>query len=272
MAYVNFNRTKTLEEALEGQKDTIYFTSDTNDIIIDGTAYGGDDLELSQESVPYSEYNKAECSLTLDYDKDGKLKIRVVRDLAYKLSLSANTTYVWYGSGSTVTFTVAANDYTRDASTWSFYADGLSVASYEALDPNEKKNFLVTYPEVTSNVSGTLTIPEESSPTTVTIACRKPIICTTSNIVSGSSYTDFTKNAGYANANGSLSFVGYTPTTSEIYIGVPGNKTFIKYKSGTSDNESPRASQINININGISVAYSIFKCTVTPNAEFKIYQ
>lgn len=269
MAYVNFNRTKTLEEALEGQKDTIYFTSDTNDIVMDGKAYGGDDLELSQDSVPHSEYNKAECSLTLGYDKDGKLEIQVVRDLAYKLSLSANPTYVWYGSDPTVTFTVTANDYTRDAKGWAFGADGITSASYDKLDPKDSKTFSHTYSDVDSNITGTLTVDSAS---TVTVQCIKPIICTTSDIASNSSHTDFTKNAGYANTAGALSFSGYTPSVTTLYVGVPGDKTYIKYKSGTSDNEAPRSEQINININGQSLSYSIFVCSVTAGAEFKIYE
>lgn len=228
--------------------------------------------EVSDTPVPYSSFNSDEYSLKLGFDSDGKIEIQVVKDLAYKLGLSASTPYIWYGSAADVTYTVSANDYTRDASTWSFYADGISVASYEALSPDEKKKFLVTYPEVTSNVSGTLTIPGAQSSTTVTIYCRKPIICTTSDIASDSSHTDFTKNAGYANTAGALSFSGYTPSVTTLYIGVPGDKTYIKYKSGTSDNEAPRSKQINININGQSLSYSIFVCSVTAGAEFKIYE
>lgn len=228
--------------------------------------------EVSDTPVPYSSFNSDEYSLKLALDLDGKIELRVVKDLACKLSLSASTPYIWYGSAASVTYTVSANDYTRDASTWSFYADGLSASSYAALDPNEKKNFSVTYPQVLSNVSGTLTVPGASSPTTVTIACRKPIICTTSDIASDSSHTNFTKNAGYANTAGALSFSGYTPSVTTLYVGVPGDKTYIKYKSGTSDNEAPRSKQINININGQSLSYSIFVCSVTAGAEFKIYE
>lgn len=228
--------------------------------------------EISGTTVPYSAFNSDEYSLKVGFDGDGKIELQVVKDLACKLNLSASTSYIWYGSSTNVTYTVSANDYTRGASTWSFYADGLAIADYEALDPDEQKSFTVTYPQVTSDISGTLTLPGASSPTTVTISCRKPIICTTSDIVSGSSYTDFSKNAGYANSNDVLNFVGYTPTTFDIYVGVPGDKTSIKFKSGTADNESPRASQVNININGVSVSYSIFKCSVIPHAEFKIYQ
>lgn len=269
MAYVNFNRTKTLSEALEGQKDTIYFTSDTNDIIIDGKAYGGDDLELSQDSVPYSEYNKAECSLTLGYDKDGKLEIQVVRDLAYNLSLSANPTSVWYGSDPTVTFTVTANDYTRDAKGWAFVADGITSASYNKLDPKESKTFSHTYSDVTANITGTLTVDDAS---TVTVQCLKPILCTTSSITAGTNYTNFETTAGYANTSGSLTYTAVKPSGTVLYIGIPGDEATLKYKSGTSDNESPRKEKITIKINGQDLTYSTFECSVTSGAEFKIYK
>lgn len=77
MAYVNFNRTKTLSEALEGQKDTIYFTSDTNSIIIDGVNYGGNitaeevqvipDGEITLQAVIYIQdmTNSTDTSFTL---------------------------------------------------------------------------------------------------------------------------------------------------------------------------------------------------------------
>ena len=46
MAYVNFNRTKPASFALseDADKNTIYFTTDTHEIIINGEAFGTDDL------------------------------------------------------------------------------------------------------------------------------------------------------------------------------------------------------------------------------------
>lgn len=44
MAYVNFNRTKPASFALseDANKNTIYFTTDTHEIIINGEAFGVD--------------------------------------------------------------------------------------------------------------------------------------------------------------------------------------------------------------------------------------
>jgi hypothetical protein len=63
-------------------------------------------------------------SLKLGYDSNNKIEIQVVKDLAYALTLSANPTSVCYGSSPTITFTVTANDYTRDAKGWTFKATG----------------------------------------------------------------------------------------------------------------------------------------------------
>lgn len=40
MAYVDFNRSLTEAEALKGNKDTIYFTTDTQCLIMGGKVYG----------------------------------------------------------------------------------------------------------------------------------------------------------------------------------------------------------------------------------------
>lgn len=39
MAEINFSRSKTLEEALRGDPNTVYFTNDTRDIVMNGDSY-----------------------------------------------------------------------------------------------------------------------------------------------------------------------------------------------------------------------------------------
>lgn len=53
MAYVNFNRTKPASFALSeyADKNTIYFTIDTHEIIINGEAFGTDDLSELQKQI-----------------------------------------------------------------------------------------------------------------------------------------------------------------------------------------------------------------------------
>lgn len=53
MAYVNFNRTKPASFALSeyADKNTIYFTTDTHEIIINGEAFGTDDLSELQKQI-----------------------------------------------------------------------------------------------------------------------------------------------------------------------------------------------------------------------------
>lgn len=58
MVYVNFNRTKPASFALseDADKNTIYFTTDTHEIIINGEAFGTDDLsELQKQIEVYAE-------------------------------------------------------------------------------------------------------------------------------------------------------------------------------------------------------------------------
>jgi len=49
MAYVTHNRTKSEAEALVGLKDTIYYTTDSNSIIINGKAYGAVAQKVTEE-------------------------------------------------------------------------------------------------------------------------------------------------------------------------------------------------------------------------------
>lgn len=53
MAYVNFNRTKPASFALSeyADRNTIYFTTDTHEIIINGEAFGTDDLSELQKQI-----------------------------------------------------------------------------------------------------------------------------------------------------------------------------------------------------------------------------
>lgn len=226
-------------------------------------------VEVSDISVPFTSFNSPIYSLTLDYDDDNKLYIKVMKDLKYDLNLVVSPGYVWYGSDPTVTFTVTANDYTRDAKGWVFGADGITSASYDKLDPKESQTFSHTYSDVTSNITGTLTVDSAS---TTTVQCIKPILCTTSSITVGTNYTDFAVTAGYASINGSLTYTAVKPSGTVLYIGVPGDEATLKYKSGTSDNESPRKEKITIKINGQDLTYSTFECSVTSGAEFKIYK
>ena len=62
MAYVNFNRTKPASFALSeyADKNTIYFTTDTHEIIINGEAFGTDDLSELQKQIDDLEATHAE--------------------------------------------------------------------------------------------------------------------------------------------------------------------------------------------------------------------
>lgn len=51
MNYISFDRTKPASHALEGDPNTIYFTTDTHEIIINGEAFGTDDLSELQEQI-----------------------------------------------------------------------------------------------------------------------------------------------------------------------------------------------------------------------------
>ena len=46
MAYVKHDRTKTLEQALNGDADTIYYTTDTHVIVINGQIYSAQSEEI----------------------------------------------------------------------------------------------------------------------------------------------------------------------------------------------------------------------------------
>lgn len=62
MVYVNFNRTKPASFALseDADKNTIYFTTDTHQIIINGEAFGTDDLSELQKQINDLEVTHAE--------------------------------------------------------------------------------------------------------------------------------------------------------------------------------------------------------------------
>lgn len=51
MNYISFDRTKLASRALKGDPNTIYFTTDTHEIIINGEAFGTDDLSELQEQI-----------------------------------------------------------------------------------------------------------------------------------------------------------------------------------------------------------------------------
>lgn len=248
--------------------DIVYFTTDSKQIIKNGEIFGG--AEASDNSVKYSDFNKNECSLTLGYDATGKLEIQIVRDLAYDLTLSVSPTYAWYGSNVDAKYTVKANNYTKGAAEWQFSATDVASSTYPALSAGASKVFSHTYSTVTANKTGNLV--EGMVTTPVTIQVRKPIICETSAISSGANYTNFSTNAGYIDLLGVTTYNSVTPSVSTLYIGVPGDRESLKYKSGTSDNESPRSELISININGQPLTYSIFVCSVTAKAKFEIYE
>lgn len=62
MAYVNFNRTKPASFALSeyADRNTIYFTTDTHEIIINGEAFGTNDLSELQRQIDDLEATHAE--------------------------------------------------------------------------------------------------------------------------------------------------------------------------------------------------------------------
>lgn len=69
MAYVTHNRTKNYADALVGDPNTIYFTTDSNQIVLNGVAYGGDPTAISK----------------IEYTKDSKVISAALNDLNARL-------------------------------------------------------------------------------------------------------------------------------------------------------------------------------------------
>ena len=97
MAYVNFNRTKPASFALSeyADKNTIYFTTDTHEIIINGEAFGTDDLsELQKQIGIHAEEIK---TLTTDlsnleatHEEEAEVIAAALNDLNKRLSEGIN--------------------------------------------------------------------------------------------------------------------------------------------------------------------------------------
>lgn len=232
---------------------------------------------ISNNSLPYSSFNKNEYSLTLGYDSNNKLEIQVVKDLAYALTLSASPTSVWYGSSPTITFTVRANDYTRGAKSWTFQATGDSKTRlYAALSKNGTQEIEKAYSTVKADITGTLTVDTETS---TTIKCYIPILYSTSQFEDQSSYTSFSSTTNLIGkqyvTNGSYSFDSITPSNNQttLYVAIPGEIDSIKYQAENTSNETPSIGTITLKINGQDVTYSIFKpCGTVPGSTFKLYK
>lgn len=231
--------------------------------------------EISSNSLPYSSFNKNEYSLTLGYDRDGKLEIQVRKDLAYALTLSANPTSVWYGSSGEAYFVVKANDYTRDKTEWSFSIGGTST-SYPSLEPGGSQSISHSYSNLTGNITGTLSRTGAQNQS-ATLVCRTPIIYSYNKIEDKDSFTVTQANesnviAGYV-ANSTYTYKTIRPTTTQIYVALPGTHSLIKFKSGESTAGSyakEEAKGITLSLNGQSVSYTVFECPVTSNVDFLI--
>lgn len=234
-------------------------------------------VEVSDISVPFTSFNSPIYSLTLDYDDDNKLYIKVMKDLKYDLNLVVSPGYVWYGSDPTVTFDVIANDYTRGGISWAFVADGITSASYDKLDPEDNKVFTKGYSDVTTDIVCTLTIGEKQK--TGRVYCYIPILYGLSQFKDGASYTSFSSTTNLIGkqhvTNNSYSFDSITPSNDQktLYVAIPGVKDSIKYLAENTSNETPSIGTITLKINGQDVTYSIFEqCNTVPGATFKLYE
>lgn len=271
---VNFTRSSS-EAADETSNNVVYFTTDTHDIYVNGEKYGGSDVALSDEKVPFTAFNNSSCSLYLEYDGDNKIRIKVDKDLAYDLSLSVNPIYAYYGSSGTADFVVKANAYTRDKTDWSFSVGGTST-SYTSLEPGDSQSISHPYSNLTGNISGTLSRTGAQNKS-ATLVCRTPIIYSYNKIGDGDSFTITQSNesnviAGYV-ANSVYTYKAIRPTTTQIYVALPGTPSLIKFKSGESTAgcyAKEDAKGITLSLNGQSVSYTVFECPVTSNVDFLI--
>lgn len=277
MAYVNFNRTKTLQDAVSGHSDTIYFTTDTQDIVMDGKTYGGSNVELSDATVAYSDFNKAGSLLKLVYNENNELELKLDRSVQYNVTLTTPA-YIWYGSQGPLTFKVKANDFTEG-----------DVYTTIELNSGERHTFASLSPKAEASEPISLSSPATSDITVSwyigqtkqkdkTIQCRLPILYQLSEIYDSDSFSDDSLNttAGYK-YDGTFTSNDLTPTVDEIYIGIPGSNDmgdvhYFEYMSGTAQCDCKTITQpeAKIYINGRGQLYTIFKCRVTSGFNFRI--
>lgn len=272
MAYVNFNRTKTLQDAVSGNSDTIYFTTDTQDIVMDGQTYGGSNVELSDAAIAYSDFSKAGSSLKLVYNANDELELKLDRSVQYNVTLTTPA-YVWHGSQGPLTFKVKANDFT----------EGGGDIDVE-LGTGEEHTFASLSSQAEASASIELDNPATSDITVSwyigqtkqkdkTIQCRLPILYRSSEINTDAVFDDSSlqTTAGYKHS-GVFTYNRLTPTFDEIYIGIPGSHNYFEYMSGASqcDCRTITKAGAKIYINDQEQTYTIFKCRVTSGFEFYI--
>lgn len=276
MAYVNFNRTKTLQDAVSGHSDTIYFTTDTQDIVMDGKTYGGSNVELSDATVAYSDFSKSGSSLKLVYNENNELELKLGRPYNVTLTTPA---YIWYGSKGPLRFTVKANDFTEGGESIVIDLSTGAGHTFEPLSPSaeEFKETTLTSP-ATSDITVSWYIGQTKQKDK-TIQCRLPILYKSSEISDSDSFTDnlLQTTAGYKHSGAFTYNNNLTPTVDEIYIGIPGSNDmdevhYFDYLSGTSQCDCRTITQpeATISINGQEQKYTIFKCRVTSGFNFRI--
>ena len=277
MAYVNFNRTKTLQDAVSGHSDTIYFTTDTQDIVMDGQTYGGGTVELSDATVAYSDFSKSGSILKLVYNANDELELKLDRSVQYNVTLTTPA-YIWYGSKGPLRFTVKANDFTEGGESIVIDLSTGAGHTFEPLSPSaeEFKETTLTSP-ATSDITVSWYIGQTKQKDK-TIQCRLPILYKSSEISDNDRFTDnlLQTTAGYK-YNGTFAYSNLTPTFNEIYIGIPGSNDmdevhYFEYMSGTSQCDCRTITQpeATIFINGQEQTYTIFKCSVTSGFNFCI--
>lgn len=277
MAYVNFNRTKTLQDAVSGHSDTIYFTTDTQDIVMDGQTYGGSNVELSDATVAYSDFNKAGSLLKLVYNKNNELELKLDRSVQYNVTLTTPA-YIWYGSKGPIRFTVKANDFTEGEGVIAIDLSTGDSHTFESLSPSTESSKDIN---LTSSATSDITVSwyiGQTKQKDKTIQCRLPILYGSSPIVSDAHFDDSSlqTTAGYKHS-GAFAYNQLTPTVDEIYIGIPGSSDlgevkYFEYMSGTSQCDCRTITQpeATIYINGQAQVYTIFKCSVTSGFNFHI--
>ena len=277
MAYVNFNRTKTLQDAVSGHSDTIYFTTDTQDIVMDGKTYGGSNVELSDATVAYSDFNKAGSLLKLVYNENNELELKLDRSVQYNVTLTTPA-YIWYGSKGPLTFKVKSNDFTEGEGDIIIDLSTGDSRTVDSLSPNAEASTNITLiNSATSDITVSWYIGQTKQ-TDKTIQCRLPILYQSSPIIADAVFdnSSLQTTAGYK-YNGTFAYSNLTPTFNEIYIGIPGSNDmdevhYFEYMSGTSQCDCRTITQpeATIFINGQEQTYTIFKCSVTSGFPFYI--
>lgn len=277
MAYVNFNRTKTLQDAVSGNSDTIYFTTDTQDIVMDGQTYGGSNVELSDATVAYSDFSKAGSILKLVYNANDELELKLDRSVQYNVTLTTPS-YIWYGSTGPLTFTVKSNDFTEGGEDITVDLSIGGGHTFETLNPSTEVStpiYLSTIAKTDITVSWYIGQTKQKDKT---IQCRLPILYRTSKIDENANFSDSLLQTTAGSKYGeTFTYNKLTPTFDEIYIGIPGSHNdgkvnYFEYMSGASqcDCRMIAKADAKIYINGQEQTYTIFKCRVTSGFEFYI--